>query len=104
MRRSLHPRNDPSMTHPADDAFDRRLDPAAPAAIAVAYSGGGDSLMALKLTKAWADRHGRTVTAFSVDHRLQSASGEWIDAARRTATRLGVAFQSLAWTGDKPAT
>lgn len=89
---------------PPSDAFDRHLDAASRASIAVAYSGGGNSLMALKLTKAWADRRGRTVTAFSVDHRLQTASGEWIEQARETAERLEVGFQALAWVGEKPTT
>jgi len=86
------------------DAFDRRLDASAPTPIAVAYSGGGDSLMALKLTKTWADRHGRSIIAFSVDHRLQPTSETWIAIARATATRLDVGFQALVWDGDKPVT
>lgn len=86
------------------DAFDNHLCPHAAAPIAVAYSGGGDSLMALKLTKAWADRHGRRVVALTVDHGLQASSGDWTRAAQRTAERLGVDFRALAWTGEKPET
>ena len=74
------------------------------APIGVAFSGGGDSLMALKATKAWANRHGRPVIAFHVDHRLQSASAGWASAARQAADRLDVRFVALSWEGAKPAT
>jgi tRNA(Ile)-lysidine synthase len=86
------------------DAFDRRLARDSTAPIGVAFSGGGDSLMALKATQAWADQHGRSVIAFHVDHRLQTLSADWARAAGRAAKRLGVGFVSLAWDGAKPAT
>ena len=86
------------------DGFDRRLDPNGAGPIAVAYSGGGDSLMALKLAKAWADRHDRRIIALTVDHGLQTSSARWTEAARQTAHALGVGFQALAWTGEKPNT
>ncbi len=83
-------------------AFDRRLSPSASAPIAVAYSGGGDSLAALIATQLWAQRRGRPVLALHVDHGLQPASGDWARLAAQTAARLGVAFRGLAWVGDKP--
>jgi tRNA(Ile)-lysidine synthase len=70
--------------------------------IAVAFSGGGDSLAALLATKAWADRHGRRVLALCVDHRLQEQSGVWQDRAAATAARIGASFRALAWDGPKP--
>ncbi len=82
--------------------LDRRLDPSLAQPIAVAFSGGGDSLGALVATKAWADGCGRPVIALHVDHGLQAASGAWRDAAAETARRLGVGFRALAWTGGKP--
>ena len=85
------------------DAFDRRLDPNLTIPIAVAFSGGGDSLAALHLTKAWADRHGRRVLVLSVDHGLQPQSAAWIASAARTAARLGADFRALNWVGPKPA-
>jgi tRNA(Ile)-lysidine synthase len=84
-------------------AFDRRLEPASSAPIAVAFSGGGDSLAALILTLDWASRHGRPVIALCVDHRLQAASGAWTQWAGETAVRLGAGFRALTWDGDKPA-
>jgi len=84
------------------EAFDRRLDPELKTPIAVAFSGGGDSLAALLMTKAWADRHGRSVIALSVDHRLQAKSADWTRFAADVAARVGADFQALAWEGDKP--
>ena len=85
------------------DAFDRRLEPTLTAPIAVAFSGGGDSLAALLLTQAWADRHGRRVLVLSVDHGLQPQSAAWIASAAKTAARLGADFRALSWDGPKPA-
>ena len=51
-----------------------RLIAASSAPIVVAFSGGGDSLAALIVTKAWADRVGRPVLALIVDHGLQPQS------------------------------
>ncbi len=89
---------------PAFASFDHRLSGESKAPIGVAFSGGGDSLMALKITIAWAFPRGRSVIAFHVDHRLQAASPGWAAAARASADRLGAGFVALAWSGDKPAT
>ncbi len=86
------------------DAFDRRLDPGSRAPLAVAFSGGGDSLAALLATKAWADRAGRRVIVFTVDHRLQPQGRAWVGVAQGVARRIGAAFEALAWDGDKPTT
>jgi tRNA(Ile)-lysidine synthase len=85
------------------DAFDRRLDPASTAPIAVAVSGGGDSIAAMILTVEWARRHHRRVLVLNVDHGLQAASGEWAGFAEAAAGRAGASFRALAWTGAKPA-
>ena len=84
-------------------AFHRRLNPGSKRPIAVAYSGGGDSLATLIATVRWAERAGRSVIALHVDHRLQAASGEWARLAESAAVRLGARFIGLAWTGEKPA-
>ncbi|HEX6859079.1 MAG TPA: tRNA lysidine(34) synthetase TilS [Caulobacteraceae bacterium] len=85
-------------------AFDRHLSATSPAPLAVAFSGGGDSLALLLMTRAWADAHGRRVVALTVDHGLNPASGDWTEQCRKTAERLGVGFAALYWTGDKPKT
>jgi tRNA(Ile)-lysidine synthase len=83
-------------------AFERRLDPDLDQPIAVAFSGGGDSLGALIATKAWADACGRPVIALHVDHRLQPSSEAWSAFAADVARRLGVGFRLLTWTAHKP--
>lgn len=84
-------------------AFDRRLSAHSPAPLAVAFSGGGDSLALLLTAKAWADAHGRRVVALTVDHGLRPESALWTQQCRETAERLGVGFEGLQWTGEKPA-
>jgi tRNA(Ile)-lysidine synthase len=93
------------MTAPLEaglEACARRLDPASRAPIAVAFSGGGDSLALLLLARTWARRAGRDVVALHVDHGLQAPSGAWAEQARAQAGRLGAAFRLLCWDGAKP--
>ena len=85
------------------EVLERRLDGASGAPVAVAFSGGGDSLSLLLAAQAYADHSGRPLVALHVDHGLQPASGAWADGAERTAARLGARFVRLAWTGDKPS-
>ncbi|HEY4031251.1 MAG TPA: tRNA lysidine(34) synthetase TilS [Caulobacteraceae bacterium] len=80
----------------------RRLDPMSHAPVAVAFSGGGDSLALLLAARAFAERCGRPLVALHVDHRLQPASAAWADGAERAAERLGARFERLSWIGDKP--
>jgi tRNA(Ile)-lysidine synthase len=88
----------------ADQALDRRLDPAAARPLAVAFSGGGDSLATLLAAKTWGDRVGRDVFALTVDHGLNPRSAQWTAEAGRTARRLGAGWVGLTWTGTKPTT
>ena len=84
--------------------LDRRLLAKSPRPVAVALSGGGDSLALLLLAQAWAKRAGRDLLVLTVDHGLQPESGAWTEACSATAARLGLAFQALTWTGEKPGT
>jgi tRNA(Ile)-lysidine synthase len=86
------------------DRFGRWLNAGDGSPVAVAVSGGSDSLALLRLAKAWADRAGRPLVALTVDHGLQAAGPAWAEFAAERAARLGVAHQTLAWTGDKPRT
>ena len=90
--------------HSPFQAFERRLEPRSRAPLAVAFSGGGDSLALLLLTKAWADRAGRRVLALTVDHGLRPESAAWTQAVAACARRIGVDFRALKWTGEKPIT
>jgi tRNA(Ile)-lysidine synthase len=72
--------------------------------IAVALSGGSDSLALTLLAADWAQALGGSATALTVDHGLRAGSGV---EARRVAAWLrdrGIEHHILRWTGDKPAT
>lgn len=71
--------------------------------IAVAFSGGGDSLALLLIADAWARDHGRDLVVLHVDHRLQPGSDAWANACRDVAERLGRPFEVTSWDGGKPA-
>jgi len=86
------------------EALDRRLLPASDHPIAVALSGGGDSLALTLIADAWARSRGRRLLILTVDHRLQAHSARWTEACAGVARRLGHDFQALPWTGEKPAT
>jgi len=84
------------------EAFDRRLEQDTAAPIAVAVSGGADSLLALIATAQWARGHGRRVLALSVDHGLQPDSANWTNRAGEAALGMGCEFRALVWAGPKP--
>jgi tRNA(Ile)-lysidine synthase len=89
---------------PAPLAGMERLNAADRPPVAVALSGGGDSLALLHLAKTWADGAGRSLIALTVDHGLQPRSAPWSRLAAERAGRLGVPHRTLAWLGEKPAT
>jgi tRNA(Ile)-lysidine synthase len=84
--------------------LDSRLERDVEAPVAVAFSGGGDSLALLLAADAWARRANRRLIAFTVDHELQAPSAAWSAWCAARASRLGVAHRSLSWSGDKPRT
>jgi tRNA(Ile)-lysidine synthase len=85
-------------------ALDARLDKNAGQPLAVAFSGGGDSLAVLLMASGWAQRAGRRIIAFTVDHRLQAGSGDWAGWCAERARARGIAHRTLVWEGAKPAT
>ncbi len=84
--------------------LDRRLAAKAPAPLAVALSGGGDSLALLILTLDWAAQNGRAVQALVFDHGLHPDSAAWTRFAADAAQRLGAVAEILCWEGEKPTT
>jgi tRNA(Ile)-lysidine synthase len=82
--------------------LDRRLSATSARPVAVALSGGGDSVALLLAARAWAAAHGRRLVALTVDHRLQPQSRAWTEACGELAHSLGAGFQALAWEGEKP--
>jgi tRNA(Ile)-lysidine synthase len=83
--------------------LDRRLSSSSPRPVAVALSGGGDSVALLLAASAWANARGRRLLALTVDHGLQPQSLVWTQTCAALADQLGVQFEALAWEGEKPA-
>jgi tRNA(Ile)-lysidine synthase len=71
-------------------------------AIAVAVSGGPDSLALLLLTDHWACAHGGSVLALTVDHGLRPDSTDEAAQVGQWAGARGIAHETLRWTGAKP--
>jgi tRNA(Ile)-lysidine synthase len=72
--------------------------------IAVAVSGGADSLALTVLCKAWVDRRSGTMSALSVDHGMREGSGAEIEQLRKWLAARGIEHTVLRWKGDKPCT
>ncbi len=70
--------------------------------VAVAVSGGGDSLSLGLLAEAWAHRHGGRMTALTVDHGLRSESAAEAAQVGRWLNGRGIEHRVLAWRGAKP--
>ncbi|MFA4939034.1 tRNA lysidine(34) synthetase TilS [Brevundimonas sp.] len=72
--------------------------------VALALSGGGDSIALLRLATEWARARGRSVLALTVDHGLNPESGGWTAFAAEAARAAGADWCGLSWDGDKPQT
>ncbi len=97
---------DSSLSLLSDDEFQTRLDRLGPyearPLLAIAVSGGGDSLALTLLADRWARRRGGGVVALTVDHRLRAAAA---DEARQVAAWLkarGIPHRTLVWEGPRP--
>jgi tRNA(Ile)-lysidine synthase len=89
-------------------AFERLMAPFAPFEthpdLAVAVSGGRDSLCLALLASEWAaSREGRAI-ALIVDHGLRSESAVEAQSTVHLLEGLGIESAVLSWTGDKPRT
>ena len=87
----------------AERLLAQRLDGDRQAPLAVAFSGGSDSLATLLLTLDFAAKRGRKVLALTVDHGLQTASRGWTQRCATLAARLGAEPVSLVWEKDRPS-
>ena len=72
--------------------------------IAVAVSGGPDSMALALLADRWARERGGSVLALTVDHRLRPESADEAAAVGRWLAVRGIPHTVLAWDGDKPVT
>jgi tRNA(Ile)-lysidine synthase len=70
--------------------------------VAVATSGGPDSLALTILADRWARARGGEIRALSVDHRLRPQSGAELRLLAAWLRRRGIGHDILVWTGDKP--
>jgi tRNA(Ile)-lysidine synthase len=78
--------------------------PYKPSALAVAVSGGADS-MALTLVAAhWAARRKIPFYALTVDHGLRPDSGREAKEVGVILKKAGISHKVLKWQGDKPTT
>ena len=67
------------------------------ARLAVAVSGGADSMSLLLLLRAWYAERGLTLTALTVDHRLRAESGGEAAQVAAWCESLGVPHFTLSW-------
>jgi tRNA(Ile)-lysidine synthase len=72
--------------------------------LAVAVSGGADSLALVMLADRWARGRGGEAWAVSVDHGLRPDSAAELDRLGEWLSARAIRHEILRWQGDKPAT
>lgn len=72
--------------------------------VAVAVSGGADSLALTLLADVWARSQGGRVTGLTVDHGLRLEAAAEAAQVKAWLTARGIAHETLIWQGDKPRT
>lgn len=65
--------------------------------IAVAVSGGADSMALLTLTHAWATENNKKIVALTVDHRLRAESTVEAKTVKEWVVAQGVEHKILTW-------
>ena len=70
--------------------------------LAVAISGGPDSVALAILADRWARGRGGRICAVTVDHRLRPESGTEIRLLHAWLSARAIRHEILAWSGDKP--
>ncbi|MDA5194919.1 tRNA lysidine(34) synthetase TilS [Govanella unica] len=90
----------------SDDDFARLMAPLGPfetaPRLAVALSGGADSMALVLLADAWARARGGMVLALTVDHGLRADSAAEAAGVAARMAALGIAHETLVWSGEKP--
>lgn len=71
--------------------------------LAIAVSGGPDSLALCLLAHTWADRQGGAITALTVDHGLRPDSAAEARQVGAWLTTHGIDHRILRWRGVKPS-
>ncbi len=73
--------------------------------VAIAVSGGGDSVALMHLTSDWAkaaSRDPKTIFVLTVDHGLRESAAQEVEQVARWAEALGFEHHGLRWEGAKP--
>src|SRR5690606_2857459 len=70
--------------------------------VAVAVSGGPDSLALTLLLAEWVHRRGGRLQALTVDHGLRPESAEEAASVGRTLMGRGISHRVLKWSGTRP--
>ncbi|HWA44732.1 MAG TPA: tRNA lysidine(34) synthetase TilS [Hypericibacter adhaerens] len=70
--------------------------------LAVAVSGGSDSLALTLLAARWAEAHGGRIVAITVDHGLRPEAAAEARQVKRWLGERGVRHVTLRWRGPKP--
>ncbi|PCI34324.1 MAG: tRNA lysidine(34) synthetase TilS [Alphaproteobacteria bacterium] len=71
-------------------------------ALAVAVSGGADSLALTLLLGSWCRSQGIALTALTVDHGLRPAAAEEAQQVASWLSKYNIPHVTLTWQGDKP--
>lgn len=72
--------------------------------IAVAVSGGADSMALALCLKEWADKTGHKVVGLTVDHGLRPESRQEAEWVKKELAKDGIPHVTLTWEGEKPET
>lgn len=70
--------------------------------VAVAVSGGSDSMALVLLTQAWCQESGRECIALTVDHGLREESQQEARQVAGWLQKYGISHHTLTWEGKKP--
>lgn len=70
--------------------------------VAVAVSGGADSLALTLLLSQWVQKKGGEFVALTVDHGLRTSSAQEAQGLHDLLTSQGIQHHILTWYGDKP--
>ncbi|HTS91510.1 MAG TPA: tRNA lysidine(34) synthetase TilS [Stellaceae bacterium] len=70
--------------------------------LAVAVSGGADSMALALLAERWARSRGGRSVALTVDHRLRPESAAEAGRVGRWLRARGIAHRTLVWSGERP--
>ncbi|SFA89338.1 tRNA(Ile)-lysidine synthase [Poseidonocella pacifica] len=90
------------MTEAPERAFTRAMEaefPVAPQRLALAVSGGGDSMALMALAQDWAKQSGTQLEVLTVDHRLRTGAALEIALVERFCQAAQIPHRTLVWTG-----